>query len=66
MQPLGPQWPALATWAQELTRAARHDEHPWHAGLRCEALVGQGARLWQTPRSPPAPAKRPVDTLGTR
>ena len=66
MQPRGPQWPALATWAQELTRAARHDEHPWHAGLRCEALVGQGARLWQTPRSQPGSAQHPVDTLDAR
>jgi DNA polymerase-3 subunit delta' len=66
MQPRGPQWPALTAWAQELTRAARHDEHPWHAGLRCEALVGQGARLWQTPRSQPGSAKHPLDTLDAR
>ena len=45
-----PAWPALAGWARELTQAARFDAHPWHAGLRNEALVGQGARLWQTPR----------------
>lgn len=45
-----PAWPALAAWARELTQAARHDAHPWHAALRNEALVGQGARLWQTPR----------------
>ena len=44
------QWSALAQWSAELAQAARHDEHPWHAGLRSEALVGQGARLWQTPR----------------
>jgi len=61
-----PQWPALAQWAQELTLAARHDEHPWHAGLRCEALVGQGARLWQTPRSRQPSASGPLDTLGAR
>ena len=65
----GPQWPALAQWVADLNRAARHDEHPWHAGLRSEALVGQGARLWQTPRSPAARAGGPagaLDTLGTR
>lgn len=61
-----PHWPALAQWAGELTLAARHDEHPWHAGLRSEALVGQGARLWQTPRSPPSAPTGPLDTLGAR
>ena len=66
MQPRGPQWPALAQWACALTQAARHDEHPWHAGLRTEALVGQGARLWQTPRSQTAAAGGQLDTLGAR
>jgi DNA polymerase III subunit delta' len=51
VQPSAPPWAALTQWAQELTQAARHDEHPWHAGLRSEALIGQGARLWQTPRN---------------
>lgn len=46
----GPDWLALAEWARDLTHAARHDEHAWHAGLRSEALVGQGAALWQRPR----------------
>ena len=46
----GPHWPALAQWAQDLNLAARHDEHPWHPGLRSEALAGRGARAWQTPR----------------
>jgi DNA polymerase III subunit delta' len=66
MQPRGPQWPALAQWATELAQAARHDEHPWHAGLRTEALVGQGARLWQTPRSQASAAGGQLDTLGAR
>jgi len=64
----GPSWQALTQWATDLTQAARHDEHPWHAGLRSEALVGQGARLWQTPRSPRAQAgglAAALDTLGT-
>jgi DNA polymerase-3 subunit delta' len=63
MQPQGPPWAALADWAGDLALAARHDEHPWHAGLRSEALVGRGARLWQTPRNP-APARHlALDTL---
>ncbi|MDP1693182.1 MAG: DNA polymerase III subunit delta' [Burkholderiaceae bacterium] len=66
MQPRAPQWPALAQWAQDLTRAAGHDEHPWHAGLRSEALVGQGARLWQTARSRQPAASGPLDTLSAR
>ena len=66
MQPRGPQWPALAQWATDLTLAARHDEHPWHAALRSEALVGQGARLWQTPRSRVPAVSDPLDTLGAR
>jgi DNA polymerase III subunit delta' len=63
MQPTTPNWSALARWAQELTLAARHDEHPWHAGLRSEALVAQGARLWQTPRSRQPESAGPLDTL---
>jgi DNA polymerase-3 subunit delta' len=69
MHSRGPQWPALAQWAADLTLAARHDEHPWHAGLRTEALVGQGARLWQTPRSRASATGVPfvrLDTLGPR
>lgn len=57
---------ALAQWSAELLQAARHDEHPWHAGLRSEALVAQGARLWQTPRSSAAGARPTLDTLGVR
>jgi len=62
-----PALPALAQWAADLTQAARHDEHPWHAGLRTEALVGQGAGLWQTPRMQgPATGgvRGPMSTLG--
>lgn len=62
----GPHWPALGQWARDLTLAARHEEHPWHGGLRTEALVGQGARLWQTPRSPATAAAGPLDTLGVQ
>ncbi len=57
---------ALAQWAAALLHAARHDEHPWHAGLRSEALLAQGARLWQTPRSETAGAASSLATLGAR
>ena len=66
LKPQTPAWPALAHWAQELMQAARHDEHPWHAGLRGEALIGQGAQLWQTPRSGKPSAAVPLDTLDAR
>ena len=36
----------LAEWGRELARVARHDEHPWNAPLRVEALVAQGQRVW--------------------
>ena len=45
-----PPLPALVAWQTELLRAARHDEHPWNAPLRVEALVAQAATLWQTAR----------------
>ena len=35
---------ALADWSRDLLRAARHAEHPWHAGLMVEALVQRGQR----------------------
>jgi DNA polymerase-3 subunit delta' len=63
LQPGEPSWAALSAWAGELVLAARHDEHPWHAGLRGEALVGQGARLWQTPRTPTHARRSALDTL---
>lgn len=44
--PAGAGLPALAEWATQLARVARHDEHPWHAPLRIEALVAQGQRAW--------------------
>lgn len=66
LRPAAPGWPALLQWALELALAARHDEHPWHAGLRTEALVGQGARMWQTPRTTMRSTGRALDTLGPR
>ena len=61
-----PSAPALAQWAAELLLAARHDEHPWHAGLRSEALIARGARLWQTPRSEPGAGLPSLATLDAR
>ena len=37
---------ALGDWSRELARVARHDEHPWNAPLRVEALIAQGQRAW--------------------
>ena len=39
---------ALRMWQQALQRAARHDEHPWNAGLLIESLVTQAAAVWAT------------------
>lgn len=47
--PPGARLDALAAWAGELARVARHDEHPWNAPLRVEALVAQGQRTWTAP-----------------
>jgi DNA polymerase III subunit delta' len=38
----GAQLSELLAWSRELSRAARHAEHPWNAGLLNEALVTQG------------------------
>ena len=65
-QPAAPDWPALVQWGRELGQAARHEEHPWHAALRIEALVGQGARLWQTPHMAGTARAGPLDTLDAR
>jgi DNA polymerase-3 subunit delta' len=43
---------ALNAWSRSLLRAARHDEHPWNAGLLTEALVLEGARAWAPIASP--------------
>lgn len=44
--PVGGDLPALVAWQRELLRAARHDEHPWNAGLLIESLVSQAAAAW--------------------
>jgi DNA polymerase III subunit delta' len=53
----------LAAWQRELLEAARHDEHPWHAPLRIEALVAQAAVPWQTTRAASPGRGRALDTL---
>lgn len=58
-----PAFGALTEWDRSLRQATRHDEHPWHAPLRIEALLAQAAALWQTAR-PPTPARTgALDTL---
>ena len=49
---------ALRQWQQALLRAARHDEHPWNAGLLVESLVTQAATVW------PGAAARPGSRAG--
>jgi DNA polymerase III subunit delta' len=44
--PAGANLAALAQWSHELSRVARHDEHPWNAPLRVEALMALGQRAW--------------------
>jgi DNA polymerase III subunit delta' len=65
-RPALPPLAALAAWQTELLRAARHDEHPWHAALRVESLVAQAAALWQTARAAPPTRGGAVATLPGR
>ena len=37
---------ALRQWQRALLQAARHDEHPWNAGLLIENLVTQATAVW--------------------
>jgi DNA polymerase III subunit delta' len=57
---------ALLAWQRELLGAARHDEHPWHAPLRVEALLAQAAALWHTPRAASPGRQAAVATLRGR
>lgn len=52
--PAGADLAALRAWQQVLLRTARHDEHPWNAGLLIESLVTQATAVWP----PPAAARR--------
>jgi DNA polymerase-3 subunit delta' len=60
--PAGADPAALAEWSSELRRAARHDEHPWNAGLLADALLLAGRKAWQIAASAP----RPSPTLAAR
>jgi len=55
---------ALLDWERELTRAARHAEHPWNAGLAAEALVEQGHRALSA--GPAARSSRGIDSVHSR
>lgn len=50
--PAGANLQALAAWSKTLCRTARHDEHPWNAGLLTEALVSEASRAWPRTASP--------------
>jgi DNA polymerase-3 subunit delta' len=61
--PVGADASRLRAWQQALLRAARHDEHPWNAGLLIEALVSQAAAVWPASaagRAAKGPADRPA------
>ena len=60
--PTGADLAALRHWQQALQRTARHDEHPWNAGLLIESLVTQAAAVWPRAASRHAPL---AATLGT-
>ena len=49
---------AAARWQQSLLRVMRHADHPWSEGLLAEALVIEGAQIWQGGRAP-SPSTRP-------
>jgi DNA polymerase-3 subunit delta' len=53
--PADPDLSALRQWQQALLRAARHDEHPWNAGLLIESLVTQGKNVWPGQAARPGP-----------
>ena len=60
--PTGADLAALRHWQQALQRTARHDEHPWNAGLLIESLVTQAAAVWPRAAGRHAPL---AATLGT-
>jgi DNA polymerase-3 subunit delta' len=66
LRPAAPPLAALTAWQRDLVRAVRHEEHPWHASLRIDALVAQAAALWHTARAAPAGRGGALDTLPRR
>jgi DNA polymerase III subunit delta' len=65
-RPSLPTLASLVAWQADLLRAARHEEHPWHASLRVDALVAQAAALWQTARVAPPGRAGALATLPDR
>lgn len=61
--PAGARLATLAGWAKTLSRAARHDEHPWNEALLVEALVLEGRACWQEATTRPTRAGKAFDTL---
>jgi DNA polymerase-3 subunit delta' len=62
---------ALRHWQLALQRAARHDEHPWNAGLLIESLVTQALAVWASApgaagRTSDRPSDRPSDRAPER
>jgi DNA polymerase III subunit delta' len=66
LRPSLPPMDKLIEWERSLRQAARHDEHPWNAPLRIEALVSQAAAAWQTTRVEQPSSGGPLDTLTWR
>jgi DNA polymerase-3 subunit delta' len=62
--PAGARLGPLCAWARSLSRAARHDEHPWNDGLLLEALVGEGRGCWQEATTRGPRSGKALATLG--
>jgi DNA polymerase-3 subunit delta' len=54
---------ALIRWANELTRVARHDDHPWNEALLVDALVTNGAHALNATRPGYGKTAAALDTL---
>lgn len=37
----------VLAWSRDLLAASRHAEHPWHAGLKTQALLVRAQTVWQ-------------------
>lgn len=53
--PAPPELHLLTTWSQELSKVARHAEHPWNQNLKIETLLLQARAIMR-----PRPARRPT------
>jgi DNA polymerase-3 subunit delta' len=56
--PHGGDWAELTQWSRALVQAARHEDHPWNAGLLLESLLAQGQTALQAGGGPRPPATR--------